>query len=48
MCALNGLRPGKLEEQGDELVSEARRLLDCRGAEFSQTKRDQVQEMLVW
>lgn len=48
MCILNGLRPRKLEEQGDKLVSEARRLLDRRGAEFSQTKRDQVQEKLVW
>jgi hypothetical protein len=48
MCILNRLRPRKLEEQGDKLVSEARRLLDRRGAEISQTKLDQVEDKLVW
>jgi hypothetical protein len=47
MCALNGLKPWKLEEQGDKLVSESQELLDRRGAELSQSKRQQAQETLA-
>ena len=46
MWPFNGLRPRTLEEQGDQYVSDARRLLNNRGAELSPSRRQPAEDLL--
>ena len=46
MWSFNGMRPRKLEEQGDQHVLEAQRLLDNRGAELSPSRRQPAEDLL--
>lgn len=46
MWSFNGLRPHKLEEQGDQYVSEAQRLLNNHGAELSPSRRQPAEDLL--
>jgi hypothetical protein len=46
MWPFNGLRPHTLEEQGDQYVSEAQRLLNNRGAELSPSRRQPAEDLL--
>jgi len=47
MWFFNGLRPHKLEEQGDKDVLEAQSLLDNRGAELSPSRRQPARDLLT-
>lgn len=46
MWSFDGLRPRKLEEQGDQYVSEAQRLLNNRGAELSPERRQPAEDLI--
>lgn len=46
MWPFDGLTPRTLEEQGDQYVSEAQRLLNNRGAELSPSRRQPAEDLL--
>jgi len=46
MWSFNALRPRKLEEQGDQYVSKAQRLLNTRGAELSPSRRKPAEDLI--
>jgi len=46
MWSFKGLRPRKLEEQGDQYVSEAQRLLNTRGTELSPSRREPAEDLI--
>jgi len=45
--SFNGLRPRKLEEQGDRDVSDAESLLNNREAELSPSRRQPAKDLLT-